>query len=274
MKKRFIACIVACALLLMGTGYAYWTDKLTVAGTVSTGELNVKLEKLKSENLGGFTDAVELDGEDLSSEFSKADGYINLLSLSEKSAKVTVSDMYPGYAHTFKFTAKNFGTVAAKLSKILVSTNNFNNDYIKKAIGINLKVTINDVTYKYVPFKGYVPEPDSKEIVDYPTESEDDFYIQGTYFKSLYGLSEIAVDQNTLKLDTYLVIVPDTKHECEIELTIGMNPDAAGKVTSGTYLSGISNVSDAHTENFKNGTVTLDFLWDQYNAKAAEVVAE
>lgn len=41
-RKGFIAGILVLSMLLMGTGYAYWTDKLNITSTVDTGELKVK----------------------------------------------------------------------------------------------------------------------------------------------------------------------------------------------------------------------------------------
>lgn len=42
MRKKVLVCILACAMLLFGMGYAYWTDSLQIETTASTGELNVK----------------------------------------------------------------------------------------------------------------------------------------------------------------------------------------------------------------------------------------
>lgn len=41
-KKSFIAGILVFSMLLMGTGYAYWTQKLTINSTVSTGDMTVR----------------------------------------------------------------------------------------------------------------------------------------------------------------------------------------------------------------------------------------
>ena len=42
MKRKILACVVACATLFLGMGYAFWTSSLQIDTTASTGELNVK----------------------------------------------------------------------------------------------------------------------------------------------------------------------------------------------------------------------------------------
>ena len=42
MKRKILACVLACATLFLGMGYAYWTDSLQIDTTATTGELNVK----------------------------------------------------------------------------------------------------------------------------------------------------------------------------------------------------------------------------------------
>lgn len=46
MKKKVLACVLACAMLILGMGYAYWTDSLQIDTSVTTGELEVKFVDL------------------------------------------------------------------------------------------------------------------------------------------------------------------------------------------------------------------------------------
>lgn len=41
MKRKILACVVACATLFLGMGYAFWTSSLQIDTTATTGELNV-----------------------------------------------------------------------------------------------------------------------------------------------------------------------------------------------------------------------------------------
>jgi hypothetical protein len=45
-KRRFIAGVLVLSMLLMGTGYAYWTKKLDITTTATTGKLDVKFTDL------------------------------------------------------------------------------------------------------------------------------------------------------------------------------------------------------------------------------------
>ena len=46
MKRKVLACVLACAMLFLGMGYAYWTDSLQIDTAVTTGELEVKFVDL------------------------------------------------------------------------------------------------------------------------------------------------------------------------------------------------------------------------------------
>ncbi len=46
MKRKVLACVLACAMLFLGMGYAYWTDSLQIDNAVTTGELQVKFVDL------------------------------------------------------------------------------------------------------------------------------------------------------------------------------------------------------------------------------------
>ena len=50
MKKRIIACVLTCATLLMGTGFAYWTDLISVNATAETGHCDIKECKSNGKN--------------------------------------------------------------------------------------------------------------------------------------------------------------------------------------------------------------------------------
>src|SRR5690554_3744451 len=40
-KYKFIALALVLAVMLMGAGYAYWTETLTISNTVTTGDMDV-----------------------------------------------------------------------------------------------------------------------------------------------------------------------------------------------------------------------------------------
>ncbi len=63
MKKKVLVSVLACALLFLGMGYAYWTDSLQVDTSVSTGELDVKFVDLGVMGVyGNDFDGVDFEG--------------------------------------------------------------------------------------------------------------------------------------------------------------------------------------------------------------------
>lgn len=52
-KSKLLAGVLVASMALLGTGYAYWTDQLTVKTTVATGELNVKYVSVSTPPITG-----------------------------------------------------------------------------------------------------------------------------------------------------------------------------------------------------------------------------
>ena len=50
-KTRFLVLSLAVAIMLMGAGYAYWTETLTISNTVTTGALELDFLLKKIMNL-------------------------------------------------------------------------------------------------------------------------------------------------------------------------------------------------------------------------------
>lgn len=253
MKKRFIACIIACALLLMGTGYAYWTDMFSITGSVNTGKFEVKLTK------SDFESAIsDLHPFDLLDGYNHAKASVDAIKKPSNAVALKIEKLFPGYGYKFKFKAENLGDVAAKLSAIKLDKEGISN--LQDVIGIRLTVKIKDRVYVIHPILGTTTEHGVADIPD----GDVSFTIKNKGFVALSKINDIKIASNTLFLDT-----DNSYSEMEIELEIAMDPDAEGEFTSGTWLNGdVSIISDDKTEN-KNGTLKLEFLWDQYNAKAA-----
>lgn len=109
-RTRLIMMVVVAALVLMGAGYAAWTQTFTIDSTVETGELFVKVEE-KSNTIEVNGEAVE-DGEDYldfatSSQTEEGkDGKTTLTTLT-----FNLSGMYPGVKQTSVITFTNLGTL-------------------------------------------------------------------------------------------------------------------------------------------------------------------
>ncbi|HHZ16648.1 MAG TPA: hypothetical protein GX395_03355 [Clostridia bacterium] len=125
-KSRLLIAVLVCAVMMMGVGYAWWNDVLTVNGTVQTGTfdvdfVNTSIEKIGSENY------LEI------SVNSEQDDVINF----------TVGNLYPGAE--FKVTSgfKNNGSIPVKLGEAKIT--GINSDEYANAILVD---TNNDGTYE------------------------------------------------------------------------------------------------------------------------------
>lgn len=113
-KTRVIALVLCAAFVLMGAGYAYWTDQLVISNSVVTGELNVKYTS------ASITSALQ------------GDYFIpGAVSFSDKNASFAANNLYPGASVNYKATVSNNGTIPAVIGDIVL-TNNYNEPIVGK----------------------------------------------------------------------------------------------------------------------------------------------
>ncbi len=96
--------------LLVGLGlaaatYAYWSESMTINGTVSTGVLDVK-----------FVSSSASDNED---DYDVASVACEIIDA--ETAKITVENAYPGYVATCVFDVLNSGSIPAKIKSTTVT---------------------------------------------------------------------------------------------------------------------------------------------------------
>lgn len=91
-KTRFILWVVVAAMVLMGAGYAAWSQTFTINSTVQTGHLYVKVQKAIEDQSIGIDEGVN-----------------------STTVNFTITDMYPGKSvqHVLRFT--NQGTMPVRL---------------------------------------------------------------------------------------------------------------------------------------------------------------
>lgn len=93
-KTRFLVLVLVVAVMMMGAGYAWWNQTLTVNATVSTGHLDVAFANIvKAPDIYTGMDA------------TVCGDYLN----------VDYKDLYPDAGGTLTFDVKNTGTMAVKL---------------------------------------------------------------------------------------------------------------------------------------------------------------
>ena len=119
MKNRFVKIgllflVLALALAAVGVGYAMWDKTLDITGTVSTGEVNMEITSVASDDPPG---ALLDPGKD--KDVGTTTAYID--PTDNQRAIVTIENGYPCYEVSVHFTAHNSGTIPVKLQDIIVT---------------------------------------------------------------------------------------------------------------------------------------------------------
>lgn len=108
-SRKMIIAVITIAIMLLGTGYAYWTESLTISNTVSTGYLDVK-----------FIDADVWDYDDSETFHHRSNLVIAHKSIAAdgQSISLTVDNLYPGSGASLDFLVENTGTIPAKIGTV------------------------------------------------------------------------------------------------------------------------------------------------------------
>ncbi|MFC1864620.1 hypothetical protein ACFLYG_02190 [Chloroflexota bacterium] len=114
MKKTGLLCLaVMLALGTLGVGYAMWDKTLYIDATVHTGEVNMKIISVASDDPPGTIDR----GKD------KDVGWTEVIidPMDDQRMLVTIHNGYPCYEVYLHFTGHNNGTIPVKLQDIIVT---------------------------------------------------------------------------------------------------------------------------------------------------------
>ncbi|KJS82644.1 MAG: hypothetical protein JM58_14300 [Peptococcaceae bacterium BICA1-8] len=124
-KVKVLAITMVMALMVMGMGYAYWSDDTQLVATVDAGEFDVQF----LENLVGET-IFEVEW-DLANTFSGqqvAHDEANFTITTEDitldandKATVTFDNLYPGAKGNLYYKVANFGTIPAEIEALTVA---------------------------------------------------------------------------------------------------------------------------------------------------------
>lgn len=116
-RTKFVLLALAAAMVLMGAGYAAWTQSFNISGNVSTGELYVDVEHVGTvvevtNSAGEYVEASTVDPNYLS-------GLNNVVTSNESDGTLTsisysLHDMYPGTRITSTIRFDNTGTIGVK----------------------------------------------------------------------------------------------------------------------------------------------------------------
>lgn len=315
-RKSIITGMVALSLILTGTGYAYWTDTLSVTTKATTGELDVTfvdlglyaqydnemrtdgwsivdginrptngfipdeyflrgdsnyniiakegtIEQYKAEagkyNNIDFSAAYE-DGKEIGKDFMGGSSITyGKDTIGSDKIKITVDNVYPGYAQAFRSDILNLGTIAAKLSDMQFSVEEFDGKNLHKDM-LGIAVLVNREAYN--------PSEDDANtftLCKWFADGDNFFTIGGVDFLRLSAIEEMGESAVAEMLANNLLYAqPGSDNRLDIFLAIGMDPDAEGVYTTGSTEVMAEN-DDKESQN--NGAViTIDMLWDQFNA--------
>ncbi len=107
-KTRFLALTLAIAVMLMGAGYAAWTDQLNITNNVSTGHLDVHFVDIEDElSLSPYETGSVTYSQDNEGGQNDWD-----------TAVTQINNVYPGGKFTIKYRMYNNSTMPVKLASL------------------------------------------------------------------------------------------------------------------------------------------------------------
>lgn len=99
-RTKFLALVLAVAVMLMGAGYAIWTDAITINNTVNTGHVNVTVQ----------------NGTIAFDELVTGSAVVDTIDATNHTAAVTLNNLYPGAVNTITIPYTNNSTIPVKFS--------------------------------------------------------------------------------------------------------------------------------------------------------------
>ncbi len=167
-----------------------------------------------------------------------------------------INKMYPGYAQAFRSDIINVGDIAAKLSAMDFAVEADDDPgYVKEMLGIA-------VYMQREQYEGGTVEDDTFKLCDAleGVGPENFFKVGGVDFIRLSALDNAAI---RCALENNMLLCNPSDNRMDIFIGVAMDPDAAGKYTTGSTCLMADN-DDALSQN-KGVTITIDLLWDQFN---------
>lgn len=125
-NKRLLIVVLALSIMLMGAGYAAWTQSFEVAATVDTGNLEVNCIRAETSVYTLFP-----EGSARISEYAKSKADI---SDDLKEVTVEIDDLYPGTFFTLDMNCRNDGTIAVVCDGVEVDFDENTVDVLKQEI--------------------------------------------------------------------------------------------------------------------------------------------
>lgn len=159
-KSRLLIAVLVCAVMMMGVGYAWWNDVLTVKGTVATGTFDVdfadtSIEKIGEENYLEISVNSEQDDDGVDyidftvgnlypgAEFKVTSGFVNNGSIPVKIGEAKITGINSDEcANAILVDADNDGACETPISQWVASIGSYLNN-VKIASNETLTDTVN-----------------------------------------------------------------------------------------------------------------------------------
>lgn len=182
----------------------------------------------------------------------KVDVYDATVNSSDR-IELKISQMYPGYAQTFRTDILNTGSIAARLSELQFNVD-ASNGITENMLGVALLI---EREYQ-VPGENGANVFQLCKALNLPSSSM--FTIGNVNFIRLSALKNLKVRDAITNAN--LMSLPNI-NRMDLYLGVGMDPDAEGAFTSGSTKLMKPN-DDASSQN-KSANVSINLLWDQFN---------
>lgn len=155
-KTRILALTLVVAIMMMGAGYAYWTDTLTISNSITTGTFDVDFQAdsddlvvYQNYNFAAGTGTEEPAGlMGVTTGFGTDGDTLDNLNNNDK-LTITATNLYPDGAYKVNATILNTSTIPVLFNTAGYTLSSSNlNDFLK------IKVTIGGVATTIVPGTG------------------------------------------------------------------------------------------------------------------------
>ncbi len=311
MKKSIICAILAMSMILVGTGYAYWTDSLNVTTKATTGDFDVTFADLglyaqygNEYNSGDWSiiDGIGAEGYIPANYFERGTSDYNSIAAPGKideyynGAKgfnsvrfdaelvdaagipttvgpyvegvvngsdnilITMENMYPGYAQTFRSDILNVGSIAARLSSLNFDVKGLGGDSVINKTTRNMLGVAILVEGEYQSVGAWEGNHVFELCKAMGLPDSEIFEVGGVHFIRLSALNKIS--KEVLSEYSTLLAIP-SQNRMDLYIAVAMDPDAEGVYTTGSTQV-MSKKDDSLSQN-TGAQISVNLLWDQFN---------
>lgn len=240
-KTKFMIGALVLSMGLLGTGYAYWTDTISVGASVNTGHLSVGFtdvaikgapQRHDKDGIGKPGGTTGIDNEHLTATTVSAG-----LSKDGRTAIFNLNDLCPGYKATYTATVQNTGTMAALLEEINFDTTSLG--ALKDHLAVKVSVK-NNTNWVQIPWTALGGETSCPVMI-----GDEEFML---------------INDATIMINKWI------KENCETQLqdaSLYVNPKDAMEIKLEVAM--ITDADNDTTQNVKDSQFGVTTKWTQYN---------